>query len=108
MAFKMNTPSMINISYKNQSSGISPLHTNGSKVIDQGTSKERLRTQIKPGDKGYRVDPVTNKQSLLNQFRKFRTKVGNKVRKALGEPNFNDEPQSIKKEHSDLFSRNVH
>ena len=94
MAFEMNPPSMINISYKNQSSGISPLHTNG--------------TQIKPGDKGYRPDPATNKQSLLNQFRKFRTKVGNRVRKALGEPNFNDEPQSIKKEHSDGFSRNVH
>lgn len=92
MAFKMNTPSMINISYKNQSSGISPLR----------------QVESSPADKKPPTDWKDDKQSLLNQFRKLRTKVGNRVRKVLGEPNFNDEPQSIKKEHSDLFSKNVH
>ena len=66
--------------------------------------------QIKPSpaDNKPSADWKNDKQSLLNQYRKFKVKAGNRIRKYLGEPNPNDEPQSIKREHSDLFSRKVH
>ena len=99
MAFEMNPPSMINISYKNQSSGISPLR----------------QVESSPADKKPPTDWKNDKQSLLNQYRKFRVKASNRIIGGINKltkplKDISNAVKNTKKqrEHSDGFSRNVH